>query len=69
VLVPNDDSSGQWDEDQFRFDLAMGRTRQISERMLERLRNLHEQFPSPELEEAIRSLERWHGRQPPETPD
>lgn len=44
------------------FDQA-AKARQVADKTLERLRMLNEQYPSPELEEAIRKLEAWRQKQ------
>ena len=49
---------------QLELDLMLGKTREFAERMVERLRALHEKFPSEELANAIRSLEAWRDELP-----
>lgn len=61
-MPQSEDVPNRSEETQFRYDLAMGKTRQLGDRLIERLRRLNEQYPSDELAEAIHSLEQWRGR-------
>jgi hypothetical protein len=42
------------------------KARMVAEKALQRLRLLNEKYPSPDLAEAIRKLEEWRAKQPPD---
>ncbi len=47
-----------------RIDHMISSTRAFANRMVERLRALHEKYPSQELADAIRNLEEWQAALP-----
>lgn len=61
--MPDNDGAPHWpQEDQFLYHLAIGKTREVADNILERLRRLNEQYPSQELTEAIRHLTEWRDK-------
>jgi hypothetical protein len=61
-LPDNDDAPHRPQEEQIRYDLALGKTREVADNILERLRRLNEQYPSQDLADAIRHLTEWRDK-------
>lgn len=59
ALPPHDDAPERLQQDQLRYDLAIGKMRDVADNILKRLRKLNEQFPSQELGEAIQRITEW----------
>jgi len=51
------------DSDEGFIGTPVERARMLAEKTLQRLRKLQAQFPSPDLDEAIRKLEAWRDEQ------